>query len=146
MSTIYRLPSRPNDGPSRKESATSPRRLTNDHALSGSLRRNLSGRRAKTSVLISSGGVYIRVSRSRHGSDLRRQPHCDFGEDHQQAEQREHDQVKRDRARDDVAQLARPYALDHEQVDSDWRRDLAHLDEQHQDYAEPDWINAVLDQ
>ena len=45
-----------------------------------------------------------------------------------------------------VAELAGPDALDHKQVDADRRRDLAHLDEQHQDDAEPDRIDAVLQQ
>src|SRR5262245_20360907 len=55
-----------------------------------------------------------------------RQPHCDLREQHQQTEQHEHDQVERDRASHDIAQLSVPDALDHEQIDADRRRNLAH--------------------
>jgi len=37
-------------------------------------------------------------------------------------------------------------ALDLEQVDADRRRDLSHLDEQHEDHPEPDRIDAILNQ
>src|SRR6476620_10501677 len=54
--------------------------------------------------------------------------------------------MKRDRAHDDVAEPSGPDALDHEQIDSDRRRYLSHLDEQNEDDAEPDRIDAILQQ
>src|SRR5262245_58961252 len=48
-----------------------------------------------------------------------------------------------DRPQHDLAQLAVPDALDHEQVDADRRRDLPELDEDDEDDAEQDGIDAV---
>ena len=53
--------------------------------------------------------------------------------------------MKRNRAHDDFAERAAfPDALDHEQVDSDRRRDLAQLDVDHDDDPEPDRIDPVF--
>src|SRR4029453_646773 len=54
MSTIQRLPSRSNDGPSRKHSTSTPWRLGSDQAVR-LLLRNFLGIDVKTSALISSG-------------------------------------------------------------------------------------------
>src|SRR4030095_1481558 len=54
MSTIQRLPSRSNDGPSRKHSTAAPWRLGSDQAVR-LLLRNFLGIDVKTSALISSG-------------------------------------------------------------------------------------------
>src|SRR4029453_12800185 len=54
MSTIQRLPSRSNDGPSRKHSTSAPWRLGSDQAVR-LLWRNCLGRDVNTSALISSG-------------------------------------------------------------------------------------------
>src|SRR5262245_37051983 len=51
--------------------------------------------------------------------------------------------MERNRAEHDLAQLAVPDRLDHEQVDADRRRDLAELDEDHQHDAEQDRVDAV---
>src|SRR6266446_1629967 len=56
MSTIQRLPSRSNDGPSRKHSISAPWRLGSDQAVR-LLLRNCLGSDVKTSALISSGGL-----------------------------------------------------------------------------------------
>ena len=55
MSTIQRLPSRSNDGPSRKHSTSAPWRLGSDHAVRLFL-RNFAGIEVKTSALIFSSG------------------------------------------------------------------------------------------
>src|SRR6266436_2428962 len=46
----------------------------------------------------------------------------------------------------DVTQLAGPDALNDEQIDADRGRDLPHFDEEHQNYAEPDRVDAILQQ
>src|SRR5882724_9712130 len=46
----------------------------------------------------------------------------------------------------DVTQLAGPDALNDEQIDADRGRDLPHLDEEHQNDAEPDRVDAILQQ
>src|SRR5262245_48056547 len=56
MSTIQRLPSRSNDGPSRKHSTSAPWRLGSDHAVR-LLLRNCAGMDVNTSALISSSGL-----------------------------------------------------------------------------------------
>src|SRR5882672_10717652 len=56
MSTIQRLPSRSNDGPSRKHSTSAPWRLGSDQAVR-LLLRNCLGSDVNTSALISSSGL-----------------------------------------------------------------------------------------
>src|SRR5262249_3539207 len=56
MSTIHRLPSRSNDGPSRKHSTSAPWRLGSDQAVR-LLLRNCVGMDVNTSALISSSGL-----------------------------------------------------------------------------------------
>src|ERR671930_1626928 len=56
MSTIQRLPSRSNDGPSRKHSTSAPWRLGSDQAVR-LLLRNCLGMDVNTSALISSSGL-----------------------------------------------------------------------------------------
>src|SRR5712692_6438493 len=56
MSTIQRLPSRSNDGPSRKHSTSAPWRLGSDQAVRRLL-RNCGGMDVNTSALISSSGL-----------------------------------------------------------------------------------------
>src|SRR3954454_8870327 len=57
MSTIYRLPSLSNDGPSMKESVGTPGRLASAQSVRSPLRRNLSGMAEKSLVSIRRGGV-----------------------------------------------------------------------------------------
>ncbi len=52
--------------------------------------------------------------------------------------------MERDCAEDNVAELAVPDALDDEQVDTDRRRDLSELDEEHEHDPEQDRIDAVV--
>src|ERR1035441_10932455 len=56
MSTNHRLPSRSNEGPSRKHSTSAPWRLGSDQAVRDFL-RNLAGIDMNTSALISSNGL-----------------------------------------------------------------------------------------
>src|SRR5262244_2610089 len=56
ISTIHRLPSRSNDGPSRKHSTSAPCRFGSDQAVR-LLLRNLVGMDVNTSALISSSGL-----------------------------------------------------------------------------------------
>src|SRR6478609_10037327 len=57
ISTMYRLPSRSNDGPSMKQSVGWPGRLASAHSVATPLRRKLSGIAEKIVVSISFGGV-----------------------------------------------------------------------------------------
>src|SRR5215470_17538117 len=75
-----------------------------------------------------------------------RQPERKLWPEDHESEHEEHDDVEWDRAEHDLAQLAVPDRLDHEQVDADRRRDLAELDEDHEDDAEQDRIDAVARQ
>src|SRR5229473_945166 len=54
--------------------------------------------------------------------------------------------MERNGSHHDVTQLAGPDALNDEQIDADRRRNLPHLDEEHQNHAEPDRVDAVLQQ
>src|SRR5215831_5137144 len=56
MSTIHRLPSRSNDGPSRKHSTSAPWRFGSDQAVR-LLLRNCGGMDVNTSALIKSSGL-----------------------------------------------------------------------------------------
>src|ERR1700733_4417843 len=84
-------------------------------------------------VVISVAGAAGQPERQLRPQDDERQHH-------------EHDQVERNRAGHDLAQSAVPDALDDEQIDADRRRDLAQLDEQDQDHAVHDRIDAVARQ
>src|SRR6516165_87509 len=66
-------------------------------------------------------------------------------QDHQRQDD-EHRQMERDGAKDHLAQLAVPNALDDEQIDADRRRDLAEFDEEHENDAEQQRIDAVARQ
>src|SRR5262249_22795121 len=71
-------------------------------------------------------------------------PKCEVRPQDDQGQHDEHGEVERNRAENDLAQLAVPDALDHEQVDADRRRNLPELDEQHEHDAEQDRVDAVV--
>src|SRR6516165_11023161 len=73
-----------------------------------------------------------------------RQPQRKLRPQNDKSEHHEHGQMERDGAEDDFAELAVPDALNHEQVDADRRRNLPELDEQDEDDAEQDGIDAVI--
>src|SRR5262245_28911379 len=96
------------------------------------------------------GGQYSRMA-ALHRRDLSSrhlvwQPKREVRPENDERQHPEHRQVKRNGAEDDFAQLAVPNALNDEQIDPDRRRNLTKLDEQDQDDAEQERVDAVTGQ
>src|SRR3984893_6246124 len=75
-----------------------------------------------------------------------RQPKGEIGPHYHQRQHHEHRQMERNGAEDHFAQFAVPDALYDEQIDPDRRRDLAELDEEDENDAEQQRIDAVTRQ